>query len=346
MRLVWTTFVECLQTARKDSIGQEKRGAVAKRRKSIRGALQSRIPRGASLLLAVSGGKDSMALLHSLASNRRLFKTRIEVCHVDHGLRIDSANHAKFVMNECEKLSVRCHTVKLPRKPRRQNLEGWARELRYAALTACRNANDLEYMVTAHTANDVAETLLMRLIANKELSGIREFDEERRLIRPFIEISREQIEQYISRHEIPWVEDDSNADISFVRNRIRHEVIPPLQQLFGESVVWSLAERGQALNADYAGLREVVQYYVRVIGCIEADSEAWRRGFLGGIEKVPQSLKWRIVQELLRVYVPRGISEQKAKDVLNVILLGRGKVQLSRDLFVVLSKRGVSFCSE
>ncbi len=319
---------------------------MSKRRKSIRGALQSRIPEGSSLLLAVSGGKDSMAMLHSLASNQRLFKTHIEVCHVDHGLRVDSANHAKFVVEECNKLSVRCHGVKLPRKPRRQNIEGWARELRYAALTECRTANDLEYMVTAHTANDVAETLLMRLIANKELSGIREFDEERRLIRPLIEISREQIEEYISRYDIPWVEDDSNADVSFVRNRIRHEVIPPLQQLFGESVVWSLAERGQALNADYAGFREVVKDYVSAIGCVEAESEPWYEGFIGVVKRVPKSLQWRIVQELFRVYVPRGISEQKAKDVLNMLLLGRGKVQLSRNLFVVLSKRGVSFRSK
>ena len=314
---------------------------MARRRKSVRSALRSRIPASARLLVAVSGGKDSIVLLHGLLAVKRLLDLHLEVCHVDHGLRKDSGDHASFVEDQCLRLSVPCHSVKLPRKPAGVNEEGWAREHRYMALTRCMKDNSLELIATAHTANDVAETLLIRLLANKELSGIRELDCVRSLIRPLVEVSRQQIDEYACRYDLKWVDDSTNFDTSYVRNRVRHEVIPPLIELFGSSVVWSLAERGMALNADYDGLRELVRGYASEIGEVRLDDIAWTRKFVATVEELPGVIQWRVAQEVFCSLLGRGISESKARDLLQMVLKGRVRVQIEKGRCVELTASGL-----
>lgn len=316
---------------------------MAKRRKSIKRALEGRIPAGTKLLVAVSGGKDSISLLHSLNRHRRLLKVSVQACHVDHGLRETSASDAVFVRKFCEQLGVPCHVAALPAKPKRANIEGWARELRYHALNECVEKHGLDFIVTAHTANDVAETLLMRLLANKELSGIREFDSERRLLRPLLEITREQVESYVDRYNLEWVEDASNLDTSFVRNRVRHKVIPPLRELFGESIVWSLAERGLALNADYQGLRELVRQKCSEVGDVELNTPRWIERFRRVVEQLPSAIQWRVAQEVFSEQFSGGMGEQAARDLLAVLVSGKGRVQVSRGAMIVVSAKGVSF---
>ncbi len=316
---------------------------MAKRRKSIKRALEGRIPAGTNLLVAVSGGKDSISLLHSLNRHRRLLKVSVQACHVDHGLRETSASDAVFVRRFCEQLGVPCHVATLPAKPKRANIEGWARELRYNALNECVEKHGLDFIVTAHTANDVAETLLMRLLANKELSGIREFDSERRLLRPLLEITREQVESYVDRHSLEWVEDASNLDTSFVRNRVRHKVIPPLRELFGESIVWSLAERGLALNADYQGLRELVKQKCSEVGDVELNASRWVDRFRRVVEQLPSAIQWRVAQEVFSEQFSGGMGEQAARDLLGALISGKGRVQVSRGAMIIVSAKGVSF---
>lgn len=314
---------------------------MARRRKSVRSALCSRIPASSRLLVAVSGGKDSIVLLHSLLRVKRLLDLHIEVCHVDHGLRGDSGDHARFVEEQCLRLAVPCHVVKLAKKPAGVNEEGWAREYRYMELTRCMERNSLELIATAHTANDVAETLLIRLLANKELSGIRELDGARRLIRPLVEVSREQIDEFARKYELKWVEDSTNFDTSYVRNRVRHEVIPPLIELFGPSVVWSLAERGVALNADYEGLRQLVRSYASEIGEVALEDMGWVRKFVVTVKELPGVIQWRVAQEVFCSLLGRGIAESKAKDLLEMVCAGRGRVQITKGRCIELTPSGL-----
>lgn len=314
---------------------------MARRRKSIRAALCSRIPASARLLAAVSGGKDSIVLLHGLWGVKRLLDLHVEVCHVDHGLREDSTDDALFVEEQCAKYFVRCHSLRLPKKPIGVNVEGWAREHRYLGLTRCMKDNDLDLIVTAHTANDVAETLLIRLLANKELSGIRERDRNRSLIRPLVEISREQIDEYAREHGLEWKEDSTNFDTSYVRNRVRHEVIPPLIELFGSSVVWSLAERGMALNADYEGLRELVRGYASQIGEVKLEDREWLQRFFVTVKELPDAIQWRVAQEVFCSLLGRGIAESKAKDLLQMVYEGRGRVQIAKSRYIELTPSGL-----
>lgn len=306
----------------------------------MRTALCGRVPPACRMLVAVSGGKDSIVLLHGLLNVQRLLGLHIEVCHVDHGLREDSAEHAHFVQGQCARLSVRCHSLTLSKKPAGVNEESWAREHRYIALARCMKENGLDLIATAHTANDVAETLLIRLLANKELSGIRELDRARCLIRPLVEISREQIDAYARRYDLPWVEDSTNYDTSYVRNRVRHEVIPPLVELFGKSVVWSLAERGMALNADYEGLRELVQGYASTIGEVRLEDAKWLRKFVEIVEGLPKVIQWRVVQEVFCALCGRGIAESKARDLLRLMFEGRGRVQIAKERYLEVAPSG------
>ena len=164
---------------------------MARRRQSILTALKQRIPRGDRVLIALSGGKDSSALLHGLLKVRRLLDLHLEACHIDHGLRKESGEDSAAVATVCEKLGVVCHIVRLGTRPPQSNMEAWARAERYRALKEVLERENLTLLVTAPNANDVAETVLMRLFANKELTTIEESDRRRRCLRPLIGVSRD-----------------------------------------------------------------------------------------------------------------------------------------------------------
>lgn len=292
---------------------------MARRRQSILTTLKERIPHGERILIALSGGKDSSALLCGLLKVRRLLELHIEVCHVDHGLRKESGDDAAFVASHCERLGVVCHVVKLGQRPPRSNMEAWARRERYRAFREVMDRESLTLLVTAHTANDVAETLLMRLFANKELTTIEETDERRRCLRPLLGVSREQIEKFVKEEGIPFVEDPSNQDTVIVRNRIRRRVIPLLQEEFDPSMVWNLAERAQSLAADCEALQRFAQESVNKIGAIQWGSRVWLEGCRAELRGLPYAVKWRTAQILFVPTLGHTVGEPRARALLGLL---------------------------
>lgn len=306
--------------------------AVARRRQSILTTLKERVPQGERVLVALSGGKDSSALLHGLLKVRRLLDLHIEACHVDHGLRKESGADAAFVSAQCEKLGVVCHVVKLGERPHQSNMEAWARQERYRAFREVLERESLTLLVTAHTANDVAETLLMRLFANKELTTIEETDQRRRCLRPLLGISREQIEEFVEAEKVPFVEDPSNQDTTIVRNRVRRLVIPLLEEEFDSSMVWNLSERAQSLAADCEALQQVAQESAERIGEVRWGDGVWLEGCRLALQRLPYAIKWRVAQLLFVPVLGHTVGEPRARalvglleGVLQTLDLGDGK---------------------
>ncbi len=195
---------------------------------------------GDSVLVCVSGGADSMALLHFIWHNRDRFSLRsVRAFHLNHGLRgAESDGDENFVRSYCRKegipLCVEQARMSERQKPQGKTLEQWARELRYAAFA--RAAGD-DLVLTAHTANDAAETILFNLFRGSGLGGAAGIPPVRgRIVRPLISTTRAEVERYCRENGLEYVTDSSNADDSFSRNDIRHNIIPAAQRINSAAV--------------------------------------------------------------------------------------------------------------
>jgi len=185
----------------------------------------------ARLVLAVSGGADSVALL-SLTAGVRPTVDPVAV-HVHHGVRGDDADaDAAFCVALCERLGVPCDVVRLPQPDDAPDgLEATWRRLRYAALEARRRARDAMAVATGHHRDDVAEGVVLQLLRGagpRALAGIATHGPDR-VIRPLLPWSRNEIEAWLRERGLAWREDASNRDPRHLRNRVRHEVLPSLE---------------------------------------------------------------------------------------------------------------------
>jgi len=217
------------------------------------------------VVVAVSGGLDSVALLHILMQFASEWKLDLHVAHVDHGLRPTSAADAAFVRQLAAQASAPFHLVQLAGASLRADpagLEAAARQARYRALCtiACNvtPAALVPTLVVAHHAQDQAETLLLRLVQGSGLTGLAAMrpvtlldaaaltPRPVRVVRPLLAVARTGLADYARRHNLTWREDESNADTTRSRNLIRHDVLPLLAQL-NPQVVATLARTSTLL---------------------------------------------------------------------------------------------------
>jgi tRNA(Ile)-lysidine synthase len=195
---------------------------------------------GDHVLVAVSGGPDSMALLHRLASGFGIPPITLAVAHFDHRLRPDSAEDRRLVERFCRSLGIDCHVgsadVRRAAKERGESLEATARRLRYEFLEKTCDEIGAGKVATDHTRDDDIETVLMRVLRGSGIRGLAGIPARRgRIVRPFIFVARDDILQYCESNEVPYVEDPTNRDTSFERNYIRHEVLPSLRAGFPDA---------------------------------------------------------------------------------------------------------------
>ncbi|MBR4784294.1 MAG: tRNA lysidine(34) synthetase TilS [Fibrobacter sp.] len=187
------------------------------------------------LLLAVSGGLDSICLAHYFIKNREALGIEwLGIAHVHHGLREGTADRdAQFVEAFAKSHGIPFFLKKLDGnalKTAEGSLEENARDARYEALMGIAEANKCA-IVTAHHAGDQAETMYMRLRRGTTLAGMRGIQALRQNIyRPFLDITREELLAYARENGLEWCEDESNADVKFARNFIRHDALPHLEE--------------------------------------------------------------------------------------------------------------------
>lgn len=286
-----------------------------------------------------------MVLLDAVLRVRRMVGITLEVCHVDHALRGSSKDDAAFVAAACEGYSVPSHVVRLGEKPSGENMEAWARHERYRVLAEVREKQGCDWILTAHTASDVAETFLMRVVARKELGSIEEADPRRRCLRPLLEISREEIHEYAVQYGVRWVEDPSNEDTRIVRNRIRHTLIPLLRREFDPSITWILAEQAVTVADDVAALRWMAERVVVELGPLQEGSAEWTQRARESLAGLPGGLQWRVVELLMLPYVGYRIGERRARAVLRVMLGEDRSLQLTKGVLLLYEQNELRFAS-
>ncbi len=220
------------------------------------------IERDAGLLLAVSGGRDSMALVKAfvLLNGTNANPWRLHGVVVDHGLRPEAAREARFVRDTLSQWGVPCETVKL-RPPMRmeRGALAWARDARYSALETVRRALGLRFVATAHHLDDLAETIVLRLVRGASPASLASMRREQgALLRPLLGVRRSDIDRFVRKHGVPYVDDPTNQDASHPRTRVRHEVMPLLQALGGDAVPGRLAALALDLAEDEAALSALI----------------------------------------------------------------------------------------
>ncbi len=201
--------------------------------------------------VAVSGGADSMALLHVLHALRDELAIELAVTHVNHGLRgVESDEDEVFVREAAARLGVKSYVLRIaPDAAPSSGVELWAREQRLAFFSSLISDGTVDRVATGHTQRDQAETILFRFLRGagpRGLSGISAVS-SLGLIRPLLSASREEVICFLDEAEICWREDASNADPRYARNRLRHEWLPALRKAWNPQLDKALAQSAEIL---------------------------------------------------------------------------------------------------
>jgi tRNA(Ile)-lysidine synthase len=196
------------------------------------------LPKHSRILVALSGGMDSVVLMHLLDTLSSDQNWHIEVAHYHHGIRGEEADEdAAFSEKLAKESGLNFHIEKLPPMPdsSSENWEAFARRHRYEFLEKCRETAGLDWIVTAHHTDDQAETILMKILHGTGVQGLQGIREKvGKIVRPLLPFKRENIEAYAEDNSLLFRHDSTNDDTNYERNFIRHEILTVLGSRFSD----------------------------------------------------------------------------------------------------------------
>ena len=225
------------------------------------------IDKGESIVVGVSGGADSICLLHILKELRDEYQIQLIVAHINHGMRIEAKEDANFVRSICDKWDMpyeehNCNIVELSREQKTSE-EVVGRNERYNFFEETRVKYKADKIAVAHTMNDQAETMLMRLIRGSGVTGLGAIMAKRDfIIRPLLIISREQVEEYCRLNALDYKEDSTNKMDIYTRNKLRLKVLPILREDFNPNVIEVISQAADQLQEteDYLDIQTQEAY--------------------------------------------------------------------------------------
>lgn len=278
-------------------------GALARRFEETIGRHGLIVP-GDAVLAAVSGGPDSVALLHLLAERASVWNLRLGIAHLDHGLREESAREVEFVRQIAASLSLPLHSERLDvrdlQRRLRCSLEAAGRAARYRFLQETADRCAFDKVALAHHADDNVETFLLNLLRGSGRLGLSGMPpiREGRFVRPLICATRADILDYLRRRHLSALSDPTNADDGFLRNRIRNQLLPLLERDYQPRVRAVLHRSMEILREEDAWIEGEVQ------SCLDQAVAARQPGRLAlrarALQEMPPALQRRTVRAALR----------------------------------------------
>ncbi len=299
---------------------------------------QESIRAGDRLAVAVSGGADSVALLCLLLELRAEFGIVLSVAHVNHKLRGEESDEdARFVGGLARQHGVELHVREAPVDAARDSgIEAAARKLRYDFFRELAREGRVAKIATAHTLDDQAETVLLRVFRGtgiRGLAGIHPrivFEEQGRafgeLVRPLLGFRRAALQEFLRERNQSWREDSSNLDVAFLRNRVRHRLLPMIGEEFGEAAIEHMSELAEIARAEEEHW-ECGHPEVRAQG-VGAGDEARQAASLrvGPLLALPLAAQRRLVRAWLEANASDlSISFRLIEEALELVLGSAGK---------------------
>ncbi len=257
---------------------------------------------GDSVLVALSGGPDSVALLHVLLALAPELELRIGAAHLDHQLRgTQGQADARFAASMAQSLGLNCFMdradVATEARRNRLSIEDAARRIRLGFLDTVAHRESFEKIALGHHQDDNAETMLLQLIRGAGPSGLKAMAPvgPGRIIRPFIDICRRQIMAFLIANQVPWVTDASNADCRFLRNRVRHRLLPLLKAEFNPGIVNTLQRSARILTEmeDWM-VQETDRVFSDLASQVSPQTTALT---LSGLARLPVALQRRLIRK-------------------------------------------------
>ena len=194
------------------------------------------IKTGDRILVALSGGPDSVALLHLLNHFKPKYDLRLAAAHLDHAIRPKSADDMQFCKALCGRMGIRFHHKRLDIKRLAErsglSVEEAGRHARYGYFDKLAGRFDYDRIATGHTLDDNVETVIMNMVRGSGLKGISGMPYKRgKIIRPLLDCTKDELQAFLKSRKIKYVKDPSNRSLRYARNRIRHRILPELQKL-------------------------------------------------------------------------------------------------------------------
>lgn len=219
---------------------------------------QKLILKGSTIIAGVSGGPDSIALLHLLKLLQHELGFKILVAHINHQIHRESTEHEIFVRQIAEQLNLPIFVKNWPAKnhPKKGSLENHARIFRFKFFKQLITKTNADAVALAHTENDQAETILMKMIRGTGMEGLRGIlakreVEEIQIIRPLLTCRKKDILAYCRQNGIRFCIDPTNSDITYTRNKIRRQLMPTLEKNYNPQISNTLSNLADNMNRDY-----------------------------------------------------------------------------------------------
>ena len=231
--------------------------------------MEAILPKPGIFIVAVSGGVDSMTLLHLLNLEvHKNDKTKLIVAHLDHGIRPDSSLDRKHVQDVSSKLDIPFvyHESKLGAGAS----EDEARKARYGFLNKVKDSSNATAIVTAHHQDDQIETAIINIIRGSGRKGLTSLKSTDQLLRPLLNYSKKDIINYAKKNNIKWIEDSSNADTKYLRNYIRHQIIPKFDNESRQKFITLLGKQA-VVNSELDDLFNLLLNQQDIPGTLDRD---------------------------------------------------------------------------
>lgn len=226
--------------------------------------------RGEGILIGVSGGSDSVALVRILGDLRKKMDLKLSLLHINYGLRAeDSEKDEKFVREFAKKTNIELKVVRYKGKLE-GNLEQNMRDFRYEEFEKQLRKEKFDWIAVGHTKDDQVETVLMNLVRGSGLKGLGGIAAKRgKVIRPLLDFEKEELVDYLKEKKQKFRVDQSNLDEKFLRNKIRHKLIPFLQEHFNPKIKSGLVNLSKQARSVNLFVEQIAQNTYNEIGKIE-----------------------------------------------------------------------------